>query len=76
MKVIGMRKFEYTSKKSGNKYQSANIYCTYESPDTLGLRCESVFLSADKVPGDLQIGSEIRVLYNRFGNVEALEMVK
>lgn len=76
MKVIGMRKFEYTSKKSGIKYQSANIYCTYESSDTLGLCCESVFLSADKVPGELQIGSEIRVIYNRFGSVDAIEMVK
>lgn len=76
MKVIGMRKFEYTSKRTGNKYTAGNIYCSYEANDTLGVRCESVFLSADKIPGDLQIGSEINVLYNRFGNVEAIEMVK
>lgn len=76
MKVIGMRKFEYTSKRTGNKYSAANIYCSYEAADTLGVRCESVFLAADKVPGSLQLGSEINILYNRFGNVESIELVK
>lgn len=75
MKVIGMRKFEYTSKRTGNKYKAANLYCSYDAADTIGVRCESVFLSSDKVPPDLKLGNEINVLYNRFGNVEAIEVV-
>lgn len=76
MKVVGMKKYEYTSKKSGKTYPAANIYCTEERNNVVGVATVDFFVRADIVPGDLQIGSEIVCFYNRFGSVEEIRIVK
>ena len=76
MKVVGMKKYEYTSKKSGKTYMAANIYCTEVRNNVIGLATVDFFVRADLVPGDLQIGSEIICFYNRFGSVEEIRLVK
>ena len=76
MKVVGMRKYEYTSKKSGKTYLAANIYCTEERTNVVGLATVDFFVKADIVPDDLQLGSEIICFYNRFRSVEEIRIVK
>ena len=44
MKVIGFRKFDYTSKKTGKTYPACNIYVTYPLSKGEGCGCESVFV--------------------------------
>ena len=70
MKVVGMRKFQYTSKKSGKSYPAANLFCTEERNNVIGVAAFDLFVKAELVPGDVQIGSEIACFYNRFGSVE------
>lgn len=76
MIVVGMRKFQYTSKKTGNTYPAANLYCTEKRSNVIGDAAFDLFVNADLVPGDLQIGSEISCVYNRYGSVEEIRLVK
>lgn len=76
MKVVGMRKFQYTSKKTGNTYPAANLYCTEERNQVVGVAAFDLFVKADLVPGDLVIGSDISCVYNRYGSVEEIRIVK
>lgn len=75
MKVIGMRKFQYTSKKTGSTYPAANIYVTEERKGVVGMAAFDMFVKADIVPDDLAVGSEIRCFYNRFGGIEAITLL-
>lgn len=70
--VIGLRKFDYTSKKTGSSYKACNLYLTTERKGVEGVICQEVFVRADLVPADLSLGSDCFVFYNRFGSVEAV----
>lgn len=76
MKVVGMRKFQYTSKKSGKTFPAANLFCTEERNNVIGVAAFNLFVKAELVPGDVQVGSEIACVYNRFGSVEEIRIVK
>lgn len=76
MKVVGMRKFQYTSKKTGKTYPAANLYCLEARKDVVGNAAFDLFVKAELVPDDVQIGSEIACVYNRFGSVEEIRLVK
>ena len=76
MKVVGMRKFLYTSKKTGSTYPAANLFCTEERNNVNGVAAFDLFVNAERVPGDLQVGSEIVCFYNRFGSIEEIRLVK
>lgn len=76
MKVVGMRKFEYTSKKTGKTYPAATLFCTEERKQVAGWAAFDIFVKADLVPDDLQVGSEISCVYNRFGSVEEIRIVR
>lgn len=75
MKIIGMRRFEYVSNKTRKKTDACYLYCTYEVRNTSGLACTSIFCRSDLVPGDLSIGDNVQVFYNRFGSVEQISKV-
>lgn len=76
MTVVGMRKFLYTSKKSRNTYAAATLYCTEERNNVIGVAAFNLFVKAELVPDDVQIGSEIACFYNRFGSVEEIRLLK
>lgn len=74
-KLIGMRRFSYTRKKDGQTIDACNLYLV--SPggkDVVGEMCEAVFCKSEIVPKELKIGDNLRILYNRFGSVEAVEI--
>ena len=75
MKFIGMKCFEYTSKKTGRKTDACYLYCTYEDKKTVGLACTSIFCRSDIVPLDLSVGDNVQIFYNRFGGVEQIYKV-
>lgn len=80
MKLVGFRKFEYTSKRTGQIYPACNLYVTYppkENSDTVGLVCESIFCPVSSL-GTYQpkVGDEIKVYYNRYGSVDAIDYAK
>lgn len=70
IKCVGIRKFNYTSKKTGNTYAAANIYCTEERKGVDGIAAYYLFVRQEMLPPELVPGMEIRCTYNRFGNVD------
>lgn len=72
--IIGIRFVNYTSKKTGQPVLGRYIYFTYEDRNVSGKACDSIFIS-DRNFGDLvlTVGQEIRVLYNKFGQVDFIE---
>lgn len=79
MKVVGMRKFMYTSKKTGETYPAANIFWIEEKNlmrDTVGIQAGEYFVRQSALPDDLAVGSEFVAYYNRFGKVDLIGMLK
>lgn len=77
MKLIGIKRADYISKKTGKRVLGWNLYFTYPLQDNNlehGLGCDREFISEsifDVAPWDL-IGTEITVLYNKYGNVDSI----
>lgn len=76
MKVVGMSKFQYKCKNSNKTFPAANLYCTETRNNVVGVAAFKLFVRAELVPGDVEIGSEIYCVYNRFGSVEEIRIVK
>jgi hypothetical protein len=75
MKVIGIGRSNRTSKTTGREYTAVNVYCTYGMNGIDGLACEAVFCTSAAVPDGIKVGDRVRVLYNKFGHVEKVEIV-
>lgn len=67
---VGIRRFNYTSKKTGATYPAANIYCTEDRKGVEGVASFDLFVRQELLPDDIAPGKEIHCTYNRFGTVE------
>ena len=75
MKVIGIREQERTSKSTGRSYMAVYLHCSFKDKNIEGLGVERLFCMKENCDPDIKIGDEIKVMYNRFGNVESVEKV-
>lgn len=76
-KIIGMRRFQYRSKNTGNMVDACDLYVTYEARQgVVGTPCEVIFVKSEFVPKELKLDDVIQVFYNRFRSVERVEIVK
>lgn len=66
--IVGYRRAEGTSKKTGKSYAGYFVYLTYDDPQVTGKSTENVFLS-DAILNGRQIynGSLIDLSYNKQG---------
>ena len=77
MKLIGIERVDYVSQIAGKRVLGWNLCLTYPLKDDNqehGLGCEREFVSEsvlDVAPWDL-IGTEITVLYNKYGYVDSI----
>lgn len=77
MKLIGIKRVDYVSQKTGKNVLGWNLYLTYPLKDdnqNHGLGCQREFISAsvfNDAPWEL-IGTEITVSYNKYGNVDSV----
>lgn len=75
--LVGFRKFDYTSKKTGEVVTGCNLYL--ESPDTKnvnGIATDTVFIRWDKVSSILEgnkLPFAVTILYNKYGGIERIE---
>lgn len=74
MKVIGISEQERTSKTTQRSYIAVYLHCTYDDKRVRGQGVERLFCMKEAVSPNIGIGDEIKVLYNRFGNVESVEL--
>lgn len=77
MKVVGIEKVDYMSKKTNNRVEGLNLHCISEPMQTdrlSGQQVERVFVSARSAAfaslAGIQIGQDVKFLYNRFGHVD------
>lgn len=80
MKVVGVRKYDYTSKKTNKTIKAVNLYVTYPGSPERGYKgeiCERLFCTESALEGYLpMLGDQIEVFYNRFGNIERVVLKK
>lgn len=77
MKILGIEQVNYTSKKTGRDVHAVRLYCSEPARNVQGVRVDTLFVPQvifDSVA--VQVGDEIRPLYNRFGRVEAVEVLE
>lgn len=74
--IVGVRKVDYVSKKTGNPVKGYNLYCTFRDAHVDGVCAESVYINVN-VAGDYvpAVGDHIQILYNRFGSVSAVQFI-
>lgn len=75
MQVVGIRKVHYVSKKTGREVFGTEFHVTENRQDTIGLATEKVFCGSKVQTEHISVGNEIRVLYNRFGQVDFIEVI-
>lgn len=76
MKIIGMKKSNFTTKE-GTLIEGFNVYLTYEltGEGADGLGCERVYITQakiDKCGLKPEVGDSVELSYNRFGKVAAI----
>lgn len=76
VKVVGIRRFMYTSKKTGNTYPAASVFCEEERKNVDGLAAFDLFVRQELLPPEIQVGDNIHCTYNRFGSVEEMIVVR
>lgn len=70
--VLGKRLVSFTA-KDGKEVKGVSLYLGYETEGVEGMAADKVFIPAAKLPkNDIVVGSEVDVLFNRYGKVEAI----
>ncbi len=81
MKVIGIRESSFET-KDGNQIDGMSIYCTYPMSGKgvySGEACERVYITKKRLYDcgyTPVVGDEIKVMYNRFGKVDSIELAE
>lgn len=77
MKVVGIEKVHYLSKKSNQWVDGLNLHCVSDPVETEMLSGQSVdrlFVSnrsaAITVAQQVKIGDDVKAFYNRFGSID------
>jgi len=77
-KVVGIRKVEYTSKKTNKEVKGQELHVTSKDRDTDGLLTSVIYMSENLIANTLPIavGTNIRPLYNERGWLESIEIMQ
>ena len=72
--VLGKKAVSFTA-DDGKEISGTRLYIGYEAKGVEGMATDKVFVSAAKMPkGDIVVGSEVNIHYNRYGKVEAIDV--
>ena len=76
-RVLGIEK--YSGEYQGKPYSGKRLFCqypdSYQSPRLKGVKVELVKVSDNLSIPDIQPGDDVEVFYNRYGNVENVQLV-
>lgn len=80
VKVVGKQNVDYMSKKTNQQVTGITLHIIGQNSRVEGMAVDTIFVSGKSATfntvASLPIGSEIDVLYNRWGNVETVEVCK
>lgn len=73
--VVGLENVDY-SNKVGKRVQGIRVHCTFEKPDKcFGVCVESIYISRDKFDDSIEVGCKIEPFYNKYGQVQSLQVI-
>lgn len=77
MKVLGIEKVDYESRKTGRRITGRKVYYTEPVRDGRGsgMRADSVYVSSGVYDGPLALGDDINILYDRWGHCGGIQIV-
>lgn len=69
--VVGIEHRKYKSKQTGENVEGYNLYVTQssDSKELMGVRCLSFWLKPEVYSDEIELDSEVRLSFNRFGKV-------
>lgn len=81
MTVFGLEKVDYVSKKSNQRVEGLNLHCVSDYMETdkmTGQQVERIFISVRSQAWlsiqNVKIGDSVKFFYNRFGNVDDVQV--
>lgn len=78
-KILGKQNVDYTSKKTGQPVQGITLHLATTNNKVEGFAVETCFISMKSelysVVAPLPINSEVRLTYNRWGNVDDVILI-
>lgn len=79
-KVVGKQIVDYVSRKTNLPVQGVTLHCVGTEENVQGLSVETIYISNKSKSYDtcmnLPIESKITVSYNRWGNIDTVELCK
>lgn len=73
MKVLGVESVSYVSKKTGHPVSGTRLHLSGPKKGCDGVAVESCFCRSDAFQDGIPVpGDEVRVFYNRYGNVDSV----
>ena len=74
MKIVGVRKVEYTA-KDGAQVKGYTVHATYTEKGTDGLCCDNFFVSEKKADGWVpEVGETVELMYNKYGKIDSVKV--
>lgn len=73
--VIGVRRSEGTSKKTGKPYSGYIVFYTYKQQGVEGVAADNTFVSDQLIDTIPRPGDQIRLIYDRNGFLQEFEVV-
>lgn len=75
-KIIGIKKVDYVSKRTGKPVVGLSLYLTEADKDVLGLSCEEIYVSSASNAYDdaklCALGDDVEVGYNKYKQICSL----
>lgn len=73
--VVGFRKVDFTDQKTGKQVRGYSLHLgrPFTSADAAGTEVRKEFISSDYVAYVPSVGDHIKLLYNRYGKIGAIE---
>ena len=83
MKVIGIEKFTYVSKKTQKEVKGCNVYLAFPIPIERGQgvayriddKMNTRIFCTQETAKDLSVGDDVEVIRNFYGNVEGFRLL-
>lgn len=74
--VIGVRRSEGTSKKTGKPYSGYIVFYTYTQQGVQGVASDNTFIADQILNGYIpKVGDQIRLIYDRNGFLQDFDVV-
>lgn len=76
-KVVGFRKVDFKDQE-GKSVKGYTLFLARnpETPDIVGLECQKVFISSDRIPYCPAENDFIGITYNRYGKIQDIQVLK